>query len=305
MTSVTPLSYASISQSLLENGKSFEEVRVDDYLQSYTRTGRPPQPVAQVPTGDKERSALGLPPLFKPISEHDPILAGRPKESTLSIITTGGRSSSSVGLVNGKKPNPADIPPTQEFKGERVAGETFHTICCTEPYTWWSPEELRYYAYQKGHKYPPSDDLQSITTRPEFAQHSFEVFMATLLAVTMAQGPRTCYKGLNGVGAGPINDCCQFINTFCNDASLTQTPVRIGDATSRCFNLPGGDRCDFIAYNTYNQAVSPSIKSCKIVLEDIGSKCILGGFGAVSDTAYTFTVDRNHGSCGHDVQGGS
>ncbi|KAJ3566804.1 hypothetical protein NP233_g6773 [Leucocoprinus birnbaumii] len=101
------------------------------------------------------------------------------------------------------------------------------------------------------------------------------VFMATLLAVAIAQGPRTCYKGLNGVGAGPINDCCQFINTFCNDASLTQTPVRIGDATSRCFNLPGGDRCDFIAYNTYNQGVSPSNANCKTVLEDIGSKCIL------------------------------
>ncbi|KAF5354730.1 hypothetical protein D9756_005776 [Leucocoprinus leucothites] len=164
----TPLAYASISQALIENGgKSFEEVRLDDYIQSYTRTGRAPQPVAQVPASDKERAVLGLPLLFKPISEYDPILAGRPKETS-----NGGLPPTSI--PNGRKPNPGDIPQTQDFKGERVAGEMFYTICCSEPYTSFSPEELRYYAYQRGQKQPPSDDLQSITTKPEFAQHSFE-----------------------------------------------------------------------------------------------------------------------------------
>lgn len=153
------ISYASISQALVENGKSFEEVRIDDYIQSYMANGRPPQSVAQVPTGDKERLALGLPPLFKPISEHDPVLAGRPKETN----NAGPR-----------KTNPADIPAAQDFKGEKIGAETFFTICYSEPYTWFSPEELRYYAYQKGHKFPPADNLQSITTKPEFAQHSFE-----------------------------------------------------------------------------------------------------------------------------------
>jgi hypothetical protein len=145
-------------------------------------TGKPPQPVVQIPTGDKDRLALGLPPLFKPITEYDPILAGRPKEANNSLVTVL------------RKTNPGDIPATQDFKGEKVGGETFYTICCSEPYTWFSPEvrllshthiwrnslilsykELRYYAYQKGHKCPPSDEMQSITAKPEFSQHSFEV----------------------------------------------------------------------------------------------------------------------------------
>ncbi|KAF5355097.1 hypothetical protein D9756_005778 [Leucocoprinus leucothites] len=130
------------------------------------------------------------------------------------------------------------------------------------------------------------------------------IFTATLLAVAMAQGPRTCYQGVPE-SAGPATDCISFINTFCNDASISQTPVRIGDSTSRCFNLPGGDRCDFIAFNTFTSGVSPSNVNCKSVLNDIATRCPLGGFGQVSDTAYTFTVDRNHGLCGSSVQGGS
>ncbi|KAF5354865.1 hypothetical protein D9756_005785 [Leucocoprinus leucothites] len=83
------------------------------------------------------------------------------------------------------------------------------------------------------------------------------IFTATLLAVAMAQGPRTCYQGAAG-SARPASDCISFIDTFCNDASMGQTPVSIGDSTGRCFNLPGGDRCDFIALNTYMDGVSPN-----------------------------------------------
>ncbi|KXN87090.1 hypothetical protein AN958_09300, partial [Leucoagaricus sp. SymC.cos] len=148
-----------------------QEVRMDDYIQSYMTTGRPPQPVPPLPTGDKERAALGLPPLFKPISEYDPVLAGRPKESIVLGRGPNGLTSGSGGT---RKINPADIPTIQDFKTEKHGGETFYTICCSETYSFFSPEELRYYAYQKGHKHPPTDEMQSITARPEFSQHSFE-----------------------------------------------------------------------------------------------------------------------------------
>ncbi|KAF5354732.1 hypothetical protein D9756_005780 [Leucocoprinus leucothites] len=130
------------------------------------------------------------------------------------------------------------------------------------------------------------------------------IFTATLLAVAMAQGPRACYQGSSG-SAAPARDCASFINTFCDDASMGQTPVRIGDSTSRCFNLPGGDRCDFIALNTYTRAVSPDNNSCRTVLNDIAGRCPYGGFGQIADPAYTFTVDRNHGACSRNVQPGS
>ncbi len=104
-------------------------MRVDDYIQAYTTTGRPPQPVPQLPIGDKERSALGLPPLFKPTPENDPVLVGRPKEPT-----------SLSQVVGGRKKDPEDIPATQDFKSERVGGETFYTISCSEPYSWFSLE---------------------------------------------------------------------------------------------------------------------------------------------------------------------
>ncbi|EEB93388.1 hypothetical protein MPER_07960 [Moniliophthora perniciosa FA553] len=48
-------------------GKSFEEVRIDDYIRSYSTTGRPPPPCPQEPKLPTERAARGLPPLFEPI----------------------------------------------------------------------------------------------------------------------------------------------------------------------------------------------------------------------------------------------
>jgi len=147
-------------------------------------TGRPPQPVAQLPEGDKDRSALRLPPLFKPTGEHDPILANRPKETAPPLVAQVTATTSKKDLAN--------IPAIQEFKGERVGGETLYTISCAEPFTGYSPEELRYHAYKNGQKPPPSSDvLQSISSKPEFAQHSFEelriVFMLAGRELTSAE----------------------------------------------------------------------------------------------------------------------
>lgn len=90
-------------------------------------SGHPPQAVIQVPTGDKERLALGLLPLFKPIRGCDPVLADRPKDRPFDFFSP-------------RKTDPADIPATQDFSGKKMGTETFLTICYSEPYTRFSPE---------------------------------------------------------------------------------------------------------------------------------------------------------------------
>lgn len=45
-----------------------QEIRVQDYLISYSTTGQPPAPCPQEPKDEAARTAMGLPPLFKPYS---------------------------------------------------------------------------------------------------------------------------------------------------------------------------------------------------------------------------------------------
>lgn len=160
-----PVSYMSLATSLIDGGKSFEvlylsinfitaksfrpliqEVRIDDYIQAYMATGKPPQPVTQFSDGDKGQSTLGLPPIFKPTSEHDPILANRPKETAPPL------AAQPVTANGPPKKDLTDIPAVQEFKGERVGNETFYTISCAEQFSGYSPE-VRPYAR---HSFPPS-----------------------------------------------------------------------------------------------------------------------------------------------------
>ncbi|XP_006460583.1 hypothetical protein AGABI2DRAFT_117525 [Agaricus bisporus var. bisporus H97] len=126
---------------------------------------------------------------------------------------------------------------------------------------------------------------------------------STLIAVAVAQAPLQCYQGVP-TSAGPATDCSRFVNTFC-DAAAAVPAVRIDDSVSRCFNLPDAKVCDFIAWNTFTRNVPPSAANCKSVLNKVISQCVLGGYGQVGPNAYTFTVDVNHGQCGHDVHGGS
>ena len=42
---------------------------MQDYIQAYRTTGRPPQPLPQQPTDPVERARMGLPPLFEPFAE--------------------------------------------------------------------------------------------------------------------------------------------------------------------------------------------------------------------------------------------
>lgn len=121
MGSVDGIFMTIASVAGLQN-KSFEEVRIDDYLKAYTTTGRPPPPVPQTPTGDNERIALGLPILFKPVpTSAEPVFA--------SLVTP----------PKAKIVNPADLPLGQEFK-ELVAEERYQTISCMVEYMGFAPE---------------------------------------------------------------------------------------------------------------------------------------------------------------------
>ncbi|KAF9441345.1 hypothetical protein P691DRAFT_645599, partial [Macrolepiota fuliginosa MF-IS2] len=101
-----------------------------------------------------------------------------------------------------------------------------------------------------------------------------------------------CYTG---PAASPASDCSGFINKFCN--SVDPEPVRLHDNNSRCYNLPNGNRCDFIAYNTYQNNISPSGTNCKFVLQNVTNACNFGGSGQREPGAYTFSVDLNIGAC--------
>ncbi|KAH9485855.1 hypothetical protein JR316_0002770 [Psilocybe cubensis] len=120
------------------NSKSFEEVRIEDYIKAYQTTGRPPLPVPQEPVDEFQRKTLNLPPLFKPYSPSGP---SNPflKQATIT--------------------NPQDIPPGQEFRALKKTelSETmiFQSMSCMNEYCHFSPEELRYYAYLRGYIKPP------------------------------------------------------------------------------------------------------------------------------------------------------
>ncbi|KAF8058676.1 hypothetical protein FPV67DRAFT_1523337 [Lyophyllum atratum] len=122
-------------------GKSFEELRIDDYLHFYTTTGRPPPPCPQEPTDDAQRERLGLPALFKRYSER-------------SITSSASTSTTPT--------SPADLPDAQNFYTTMHEGETLHSMSAIPAYKTFSHEELRYYAYVKGHKNSPTP----VTTAP-------------------------------------------------------------------------------------------------------------------------------------------
>ncbi|KIK58103.1 hypothetical protein GYMLUDRAFT_706839 [Collybiopsis luxurians FD-317 M1] len=178
------LQFMCIAAAVTESGpsqKSFEEVRIDDYLRAYQSTGRPPLPCPQDPLDAQERAARGLPPLFQP------------------VLT------SSMPPATEK-----DLPEWHQFtetKSPAVVGSTtmdrLQSITAAEPYAGFSFEQLRYHAYLSGRIRPPADilvaeptlssiptptlqtngilyggntneTLLSINSKPEFALHSFE-----------------------------------------------------------------------------------------------------------------------------------
>ncbi|RDB20633.1 hypothetical protein Hypma_012320 [Hypsizygus marmoreus] len=179
-------------------GKSFEELRIDDYLHAYRTTGRPPQPF--VAHTHPHRA-------FKPYPEksilqklHPPTPLHTPTISVSVPVPPPAIP------VPSRPANPAALPDAQNFFTTTFDGEISHCICSIPTFASFSPEELRYYAYLKGHRTPPrsvqlapfvpstpltnsttimfnrpgtdtpasSDIMMSVSAKPEFAGHSVE-----------------------------------------------------------------------------------------------------------------------------------
>lgn len=172
---------------------SIEETRFQDYLKAYTTTGKPPPLCPATPADPAGRAAMGLPPLFQGIP-----------------IDESGSSDSQPTPTQEAYTDPAKLPAAQEFAPyedpqERVK---YQSMCCQPEFQQFSPEELRYWAYLRGHKEPPQpvkmspfptstlsssstsrpsltsyattsvsssgDQMQSICAMPDYNGHSFE-----------------------------------------------------------------------------------------------------------------------------------
>lgn len=106
-----------------------QEVRIEDYLKSYSAIGRAPAPCPQQPTNAAQREALGLPPLFQPY-----------KESSLS--TTKAPAAKEASPPPPTITNPADLPDAQAFLAPSAYGDPFQvqSISCTPGYSAFSHE---------------------------------------------------------------------------------------------------------------------------------------------------------------------
>ncbi|KAF9524734.1 hypothetical protein CPB83DRAFT_797510 [Crepidotus variabilis] len=197
--------FMSIAVALGTPSKSFEEVRVEDYLRFYQTTGGHPPPVPQEPTDEFQRKTLNLPPLFKPQTNLVPPTTSSTANPVVSATDGSGLGSTSTVATLFSKPkitNPTDIPLGQEFKMHIIASERYQCIVCMPEYEGFSTEELRYYAYMRGNINSPipitmdpfvplnkdspaptpvsnadgvsDENLQSQCALPDFARHSPE-----------------------------------------------------------------------------------------------------------------------------------
>ncbi|KAI0629558.1 hypothetical protein C8Q77DRAFT_1140935 [Trametes polyzona] len=179
---VKKLVYMNVPATRGDKDESFEERRCLDYLKAYQTTGRPPLPCPPTPTDPQQRAALGLPPLFEPLIEQEPLTNG-----------IGAATTPISAVPSGAGPNmlaQAFVP----TKVQEYGSETYFQMISAQPeYSKFSFEELRLEAYKAGKIYanvpPPQrppllaapsisqtqpDSLQSINSMPPYDQHSFE-----------------------------------------------------------------------------------------------------------------------------------
>ncbi|KAH9889280.1 hypothetical protein C8Q73DRAFT_153377 [Cubamyces lactineus] len=204
--------YMNVPANRPAKDESFEERRYFDYLTSYRATGRPPPPCPPTPTDAAQRAALGLPPLFEPLSE---------LESTANLNGVPGSSSSATTVPTPPTPTAQPNFLAQAFVPSKVPDNTasmdalLQSIVAQPEYYRFSFEELRAEAYKAGKKYAdvpqpppgprptlqiapvlpapsisqgPPDSLQSINSMPPYDQHSFEELR---LAFMRARRPLT------------------------------------------------------------------------------------------------------------------
>ncbi|KAJ7017819.1 hypothetical protein C8F04DRAFT_1017074, partial [Mycena alexandri] len=153
-----------ISVATGPQSRSFEEVRVSDYLSSYRSTGRRPDPFPQLPADARTRAMQGLPPLFVPAPFPDagPSTSAAPAPAGNSIFGPTGSGLGVGAPLAAPITDPARLPPLQAFVGPvAVPGatqadrEAFVSIVAAPEYSHWSHEELRYHAYLRGARVPP------------------------------------------------------------------------------------------------------------------------------------------------------
>jgi len=197
--------FMSIVAAHGSESKSFEEMRIDDYLKAYRSTGRPPQPCPQQPEDESQRASLNLPPLFKPRP-----IRNSPLATTTSSLLPFGTVDSTANSTDvqldlaARITNPAELPPGQEFRLLSANGEKYICISCMPEYTNFNQEELRYYAYLAGNIKPPAsvvmdpfvplvkhllpdatplveDQFQSISTQSQYDKHSHEELRVAFL----------------------------------------------------------------------------------------------------------------------------
>jgi len=196
--------FMSIVSAQGSESKSFEETRVNDYIQAYRSTGRPPQPCPQQPEDESQRKSLNLPPLFKPRPIRNSTLAASP--TLLFPFGTVNRTGNSTDVqlnLAARFTNPAQLPPGQEFRLHSANGEEYYCISCMPEYTNFNQEELRYYAYLARNIRPPAsvvmhpfvqpvkdtpeaislieDQLQSISAQSQYEKHSHEELRVAFL----------------------------------------------------------------------------------------------------------------------------
>lgn len=111
---------------------SAKEIRIQDYVTTYSTTGRPPIPVPQDPAGERERVALGLPPLFQP---HTEVLSGVPTTPT----NTKSSSPFTLGAVKAIT-EPSQLPKIHAFQPLVVNEETFCSMSALPEFLLFSHE---------------------------------------------------------------------------------------------------------------------------------------------------------------------
>lgn len=100
----------------------FQEFRIDDYIKAYSTTGRPPAPCPPLPSGERERIAVGLPPLFRPT----PVKATDEDSNTAANGPADGSSLPATQLYHTLASNPG--------------GDVWHTITVQSEYSNYSHE---------------------------------------------------------------------------------------------------------------------------------------------------------------------
>jgi hypothetical protein len=112
---------------------SAKEIRTQDYLSAYSTTGRPPIPVPQDPAGERERVALGLPPLFEP---HLEVFGSEP--------TTPAHAKSPSTLTFGAVKavtEPSQLPKVHVFQPLASSdGETYYSMSALPEFKFFSHE---------------------------------------------------------------------------------------------------------------------------------------------------------------------